>query len=347
MKKRIICLILLGTIVFSLIASTATAFAATENDLRDVMGIGRISKEKIKKQTNILVERLAREEEYNDLVKFLRANQFNASIQKSEIANAKASYNKMIDVFQTNPNTSDVINALVTYNSHLLTEDDEYDAGDKDYPLKSTKVLKEKITALRTLQSIEQSNIDVGMVGKDVPNITQKDMKVTNINSQYTSFRTKPKKRIYNLLTGSILKKTRNSVTVQAGRTIYITYKGVSCYKPIGTKVKQGTALGKATGANIKVALEENTKDYDILLIYGKRGKSYFDDYASENPWQEYFIDFSNTKEHPTKQKVKEKVPQSYLDDHGIRRTVKIETPKKSHKDIIYNSDPFETLGEK
>ena len=69
--------------------------AATENDLREVMGIGRINKPALQDKTNALTDRLVREENYNEppaMMKVKSENIKNSKINKNKNKNTRKKY---------------------------------------------------------------------------------------------------------------------------------------------------------------------------------------------------------------------------------------------------------------
>ena len=86
MKNKKITRLIQGILLLTAVttASPNAIHAATENDLREVMGIGRINKTALQDKTNALTDRLVREENYNELAAMLKEKGVNLKLTEKE-----------------------------------------------------------------------------------------------------------------------------------------------------------------------------------------------------------------------------------------------------------------------
>ena len=105
--------------------------------------------------------------------------------------------------------------------------------------------------------------------------------------------------------------------------------------------MKQGDIIGKAKGLSVTVSMEMSKNKQNILFVYGPKGSEWYQDYVSENPWDDSCLDFSKIKdaENPSKKEPSDTKNSTYVVTYGNKSSVKIKQPKA--QDNVFEEDPF------
>lgn len=320
-----------------------TSYAATENDLRDVMGIGKLNKKAISEKTDELVDRISRDETYNELVKILKNNDISSNITEKEITEEREAYEKLIKGFNNCESASKVLEDFSSYDSYTYyASQTSYGTLDADYA--DTTGSEKKLEKLKYLKKIMNNKKNIGKIGSQCQPVTRNGIRVEEINENEVKIYTSKKEKIYAVFSGFILKTNKNSITVQSGESIEITYSGIRSKKKSGEKVKQGDIIGKAKGLSITVSMKMAKKEQNVLFAYGPKGSEWYQDYVSENPWDDSCLDFSKVKdaENSSKKDTSDTKSSTYVITDGNKNRVKIAQPNvQSTQDNVFDEDPF------
>lgn len=150
MKNKKITRLIQGILLLTAVttASPNAIHAATENDLREVMGIGRINKTALQDKTNALTDRLVREENYNELAAMLKEKGVNLKLTEKEADEEKNAYKDMINSFDSCDSASSVIDKFSEYDSYTYYSD-QTSIGSMDAEYINTSGTKEKLAKYR------------------------------------------------------------------------------------------------------------------------------------------------------------------------------------------------------
>lgn len=348
MKNKKITRLIQGILLLTAVttASPNAIHAATENDLREVMGIGRINKTALQDKTNALTDRLVREENYNELAAMLKEKGVTLKLTEKEADEEKNAYKDMINSFDSCDSASSVIDKFSEYDSYTYYSD-QTSIGSMDAEYINTSGTKEKLAKLDTLRKIMKNKEDIGNVGSSMTGITNDMSKIQKADEESVSFATEKKDKIYAAFSGTVASDKKSSVTINSGQTISVTYIGVKSFLQAGDSVKQGMPIGIATGSTVRVSMTVNGTKKNILLAYGSGGSESYSSYLSENPWADDILDFSNVKDSPSKKK-KDSSQTQESDISGQGGTsIEYDGPQKltEHEDVT--EDPFSPDGEK
>lgn len=343
-----------GTFILVMLVSVVlpmhpvSAWAATENDLRYVTGVGRLDEKTIQKKTNRFSDRLALDNTYNEMVKVLKDSGLNTDVTEKKVESEKKAYNSLMDAFISGESASDVKEKLSGYDKYAVY-DDSYTESGETFDYTDTTKVRGKIAALKQLKDIAKDKTDIGGISNKLPSLTRKPYHISDIGEGYAVFDVNKGQKIYCVLSGIIIKKTDKSVTVKSGKTIYVTYKGIKPYKGPGTRISQKSLLGTAKGRHVRVDMTMNGEPVNILTAAGNKGVTAYKSYMSENPWTEYAIDTSVIKCTSAykagvgkKKKIRSNVI-GYYYDNGKKKKLTTNTGKKgSGSGNLFNGDPFD-----
>jgi len=342
MKNKKITRLIQGIL---LLTAVTTAFpnaihAATENDLREVMGIGRINKTALQDKTNALTDRLVREENYNELAAMLKEKGVTLKLTEKEADEEKNAYKDMINSFDSCDSASSVIDKFSEYDSYTYYSD-QTSIGSMDAEYINTSGTKEKLAKLDTLRKIMKNKEDIGNVGSSMTGITNDMSKIQKADGWSLSISTERKDKVRSAFSGKVTERKKTSVTIASGQTISVTYYGIKNSLKPGALVKQGGVIGKAVSSKIRISMTMNGIKENILLAYGTAGNEFYSSYLSENPWVDDILDFSNVKDSSSKKKKDSTQSQKSSTSSQGGTSIEYDGPQESteHEDVT--EDPF------
>lgn len=347
MKNRKFVKLIQGILLLAVVttASPYPAHAATENDLREVMGIGRINKTTLQRKTDFLTDRLTREENYNELAALLKEKGMTLKLTEKEVNKEKRAYEDMMKSFDSCDSASSVIGKFSEYDSYTYYSD-QTSFGSLDAEYINTSDTKRKLAKLDTLRKIMRNKEDIGKVGVSMAGITDDMFQIQNAEEGSISISTEKKDKIYAAFSGKITDRKKDSITVGSGQTIFVTYSGIKSSLRTGDSVKQGRSIGAATGSMVHVSMIMNGTERNILLAYGSDGSEIYSSYLSANPWADDILDFSNVKDVSSKKEKTSsqgKVRDSVSSDGNI---VEYTGPQETEH-VEATEDPFSPDSEK
>lgn len=347
-KYRIKALILLLSLgIGAASVCPINAHAATENDLRYVMGIGRLDAKSIKTRINRFSERLALDNSYNEMVSYVKENGLETDVTEDHIKKETSSYKDLIRSVQSGRPVSDIKKALSRYDDYAIAGEDTFDTG-TTFDYTDTTRLKQKLKELKALKAIEKNRTNIGGVSNRLPTITKKPMHIASMGNNAVRFDTGRKQKIYCLFSGRIINITKHDITIASGETIQVTYKGLKPCVRSGSKIKQGSLIGRAAGTSIKIDMVMNGKSANIVTAFGKEGKRIYEDYMSENPWSDIRLNVNRMKctdryeANIRKKKKKNENVTGYYYDNGEKRYTTADIPKTSDNNNLFSGDPFD-----
>lgn len=345
-----------GIFILSLLVLAGTACrpvsaqAATENDLRYVTGIGRLDEKKVQKKIDRFSERLALDNTYNEMVSYIKANGLDTDVTEKRLEAEEKAYDSLMDSFSSGESATDVKERLSAYDKYAADDDSYVDSGESfDYT--DTAKVKAKLKSLKALAGIAADDTDIGGISNRLPSVTGKPLHINKMGEGSTVFDTKKKQKIYCIFSGIIVNMTGRSISVKSGKTITVTYDGiipVEGMKP-GKKVSQKDLLGKTIKKYVRIDMDMNGKDVNVLSAAGTSGVNAYEAYMSENPWEDEIIDISEIKcTNAYKTGVKKKKKKNdgsvigyYYDDNGDKKKMSIDTGGSSGSGNLFYGDPF------
>ena len=182
---------------------------------------------------------------------------------------------------------------------------------------------------------------NIGKIGLSMQKITNSMSSIKSADEKSLSLITEKKESIYSGFSGKVTAKTKRSVTIKSGQTLYVTYQNVKSKLKIGDPINQGDVIGTATKDFITVTMTMNGTARNILLAYGTDGADMYSVYLSENPWEEAVLDFSGVQNKTTKGEKEEKSGM-YVTEDGGKSSVTYngpEIPSIENTEIL--EDPF------
>lgn len=342
MKNKKIIRLIQGILLLTAVTATYpnSIHAATENDLREVMGIGRIDKSALQEKTDALTDRLVREENYNELASILKEKGMTLRLTEKEADEEKNAYKDMMKSFDSCDSASSVIDKFSEYDSYTYYSD-QTSIGSLDAEYINTSGTKKKLAKLDTLRKIMKNKEDIGKVGSSMTGITNDISQIQKVDEGALSISTEKKDKVRSTFSGKVTERKKNSVTIASGQTISVTYSGVKSSLEPGASVKQGDVIGKSSGSRIRISMTMNGAKENILLAYGADGNEFYSSYLSENPWADNILDFSNVKDSSSKKKKDSSQSQEHNTSGQGGTTVEYGGPQESteHKDVT--EDPF------
>lgn len=323
------------------------AWAYSENDLRDATGSGRLTVSEIQKETDAQVARLARDNAYNSIVGLINKEGIKTEVSNKTAGKAEKAYRKLISDFDSGKTASDVITDFSDYNRYSYIEDDSYGITDNEKPdYTDTSAVEKKIQKLKVLKQIAGYKGDIGKIADDFPGLTKKALHVKSIGKGTVRFDIVKGVKIYSAFNGVILKTDKNSVTASAGKTIRITYEGITPDVKTGQKIKQKDVIGRSSGRTLRVSATMNGRPLNILTAWGSSGIRMYEEYISENPWKDDILDTDRIKtsvKNTSAKKKKKQRADGYYYDNGQKKEIHVQTPEKTKNNTyIYSGDPFE-----
>lgn len=359
-RKKIKCILtgfILVTAAGALLRHPDPVAAATENDLRYVTGVGRLSEKAIQKKIDKFSDRLALDNTYNEMVAYVKANGLSTNITEKRVENEKKAYESLMSDFDSGKSASAVKEALSKYNSYAQP-DYESVGTDTAMDYTDTTKVKAKIASLKELSVIAKDRTDIGGVSNKAPRVAGKVLRIYSLGRGKTGFFTDKKEKIYCVFSGLIIKMTDKSVTVRSGKTIEITYSGIRPAEGLktGQKVMQKTLIGRSRGTHITVLSKMGGKDFDFVTALGQKGKTAYNEYIAENPWSEYAVDINkmictNSYGSGIKKKKKEKKNViGYYYENGKKKSLAMQestssgdkNTKKTGGSNLFHGDPFD-----
>lgn len=315
--------------------------AATEADLHYVMGFGKLEKQDLKKKINDTTFRLALENSYNETVRLAKENGIDITFDETAVKKGRNAYSRTLDLFRQAKDADEVAEAFNDYNYMVGDVNEAYDVDD-DFSEVDTSDIRNTLIRLKDLKKIAEDKTNIGGLSNNLPKPVKGDFILKGYSKDTAAFATKKNEKIYCVFNGLIIKSTDDSVTLSAGKTIRVTYKGI---KPLYSKgrISQKDVIGTAKGKTVKITMQEAGRKRNILLAGGKAGYEAYNGYLSENPWEADILDFSSariTYLYKNKTGNKKKTRSSVM-TNGKKKTLKVETPKKSTSDNLFTNDPF------
>lgn len=342
MKNKKIIRFIQGILLLTAVTtiSPVSIHAATENDLREVMGIGRIDKAALQDKTDALTDRLTREENYNELAAMLKEKGMTLKLSEKEVDEEKDAYKDMMKSFDSCDSASSVIDKFSEYDSYTYYSD-QTSIGSLDVEYINTSSTKEKLVKLDTLRKIMKNKEDIGKVGSSMAEITSDMSNIQKADEESLSISTERKDKVRSAFSGKITERKKKSVTVDSGQTISVTYTGVKSHLHAGDSVKQGELIGISTGSRIRISMTMNGAKRNILLAYGLNGSEIYASYLSENPWVDDILDFTNVKDRSSGKKTDSSGTQKSSSSNQGGTSIEYDGPQESteHEDVT--EDPF------
>ena len=345
--KRIIFMLGLMTVLF-----TTPIFAATENDLREIAGLDRISVADAQTRAQAIIASCSQDTQWNELIDMLDEYGLNNKTEiTEELANngAKA-YKAMMSAFNSGESISAILDYFEDYDTYYLTYEEIYTPEAVALEKISEKSIKSRLAYAQSLIDISKDLSNIGRIGYDAETFLKKQLSLENVTEGSISVYTTPNDRIYSQLRGTITKIINDSVTIASGATIKLTYSGIKPSKNLkeGDKITQGQFIALAKDITVTLSMRMDSQDVNPLIIYGTRAIYWYESYLNANPGNEDILDLDDIKDYvSTPTYTPNSNDNTVTDENGNKSYVKIVTPDNEDKDKtvedkVLSEDPFD-----
>lgn len=304
--KRMILILAVSAMVFQF---PQTAFAYTENDLRELMGLERIEGEKWEETAAGILAQCADEESYNELADLL-----DTAVFKDELAAAiedkNRAYRNYRKQFLEGKEAQGLLEALFAYDSlyrqvNSSTDDPSLDGAVKRYDSGS---IERQAAYARALLALCNSRTDIGMAGPEADTFLKRNLRIQNMTEDALTCYVAEGESIYAQLGGTVYKEG-DTLLIRSGAATVFRYTGVTPVVSDGQQVEQYQLIGKAAGGTVTVRLLTGGLAVNPLKMYGTRARYWQDEYLRTQPW--------NTGEALDLADVKDSVSSAAADDSG------------------------------
>ena len=338
--KKIITFILAAGICMPVLAvfQPHTVEAATENDLREVMGTGRLdTDEKAKALAMSTIRECTKNKQHNELVDMLKDYKLEDYTDQLELAESgEQAYGSIMKAFKGAESVSKITESLSAYETYFQNWQGEESHVSYDLEKIDDKDIEKKLKHANAILATINSMDDIGMVGIDmVPPIKEDRMLVTGMTEDSASFYVTKNQKIYSILTGSVKSVGVNYVILECGSTINISYYGIHPNVESGQHISQGRKIGTSIGTELKISAEITDEPENPLLMYGKRGVFWYQEYQDGSA-----LDTDEMIMLPT-DKVKDFAEEQPNKSENPGKDTELSPFDNHNEDAILESDPF------
>lgn len=284
-----------------LISMPVSAFAATENDLREVIGMERVEGEKWEKTAATILAQCNEQESYNELLNELEhVKDEETAIIQEQIQEKKEYYVRYMEDFLKGKPTEDLIESMSDYNRmyKLLNQTtiDSKIGGSLEYY--DTSTISKQISYANAILALCKSTSDIGQVGQDADTFLMTGLCIQNITDDTLTCRVTPEDKVYAQFNGIVTKITGDTIEIKSGNATSFTYTGVKAKSKlsVGLQIKQYYYIGNAINNSIIVTMQTGTIPVNPLKIYGKKAVHWQETYLRTVPWDEHCLNMDNIK---------------------------------------------------
>ena len=345
MHKRKI-FVFMGILAFlSVVPADATVHAATENDLREVMGLGRLDTDKKAKVLALqTIRECTRGKQHNELLDMLGEYDLEVYTEQIELAEkGETAYQSIMEAFQSAKPAKDVTRQLAAYETYH----NNWEAAPSQISYELQKIdekdITEKMKYAEALLATIESTQDIGTVGIDAVTPTKEErLIVSGLEDDSMSFQTCKGQKLYAILKGTVDSVGVNYVTLACGSTVRLTYYGIRPSVEAEQHVRQGRKLGTAINETVKISMMVTGKGENPVLMYGKKGVSWYQGFQESNAMdydERISLETDDVKDYPEGQGISSAASsgRNGEEDPGEERS----PFDNQNEDVLLEADPF------
>lgn len=326
MFRKILQVILVCAFTITSFFSMRTSvFAATENDLKEVMGIlNADTLDEARTQASAIIASCINDKNYNELASLLSDYQLNDfSKDLTIIEDGKTAYADIMDQFKSGKKYTNVLSSLSQYETYYRYSQD-YTTSDITTSLEKIDEIEidKRLSYANALLSSLDDKTDIGLVGINAPLITNQDQfYLKEVTAHDVSIYVAPNQEIYAPFNGTVTSVSKGTITISSGATIVTTISSINTAIKKGDSVLQGDFIGTCKEDTIKYTLNICTLDENPLLIYGNRAEVWYNNYLSEKDEDPLFT----FNEKDTTATLPENTIAGYITDDNSKTEIQIE----------------------
>ncbi len=317
--------------------------AATENDLREVMGLVRLNTDEYREQAAAILAQGTSYEEFRRLAQEMDE----ARIKKSElladrILDRDAAYEEMKALFVSGGHADEVLQALIEYDRQCIyAEKAEADLLDNTEKIRMDD-MEEAVKQAGEIMNLCTTTEDIGEVGDSADTFLLRGLHLMDVSPEALSCQVSKGESVYSQFNGIVQEITADTVCIGSGETIFTAYKGVRADKSlkVGERVSQYQKVGECLGSLVTVAMSTCAEEENILKMYGSRAKYWYSTYLDGLPWADACVKLDGIR--------------GFYETEGDKNTgsvmvtadgetVPVETADAPHagRDLILDKNPF------
>lgn len=298
MRKLKRTLFLMLAIILIVPVKSKAASIYTTDDLRELMGMHRLSEDGSMTEIKQLLSTCYKQKEWNELVSHLEKigdeNLKDFKVKEDAWYNAK---DTLESNFASNQPVKTILDNYVDYQTAASLRGVENKEAYFKLSFIDDEGIEAKIAYANSILDAANDNTDIGIIGDNMKTFTKTNLLISvPFGSSYSidsgkkqmnnglTIALKQKSKIYSQFNGTVTAVTGNSVTVRTGKSIEIEYIGIKPSVEKKQKVKQYNILGKTKTKNITIKFKLNTVKADPLLLYGSRSVIWNEQWENANP---------------------------------------------------------------
>lgn len=285
----------------ALVLMPATAYAATENDLREVMGLERIEGETWEKYAATILAQCKNQESYNELLDDLEfIDDEQAEIINEQVKQKEEYYVSYIKEFQEGATVDELMESFTGYNRMYKTLNqisiDPQIAGELEHY--DTDAIERQAAYANIILSLCKSTKDIGKIGQEADTFLLTGLTIQDMSEDTLTCCVTPEDKIYAQFNGIVTKITEDTIEIRSGKETTFSYHGVKAKEKlsVGVTVKQYTYIGNPTGNTIAVSMKTGADAINPLKMYGEKARYWQNTYMRTMPWKSQCIDLDNIK---------------------------------------------------
>ena len=287
-----------------LLLNLHTVSAATENDLREVMGYIRLDDGTGEKEAKAIISGYTQDEMYNHILSRMKEQETSQEEQGtsngSEIENALGQcYTYLMELVSSGASIEAVMETFSQYDTLCMAAVPDTQVSTVDLELIELEKIQEDKEKAEAILLAAGSTDDIGEVGVEMETFLGRTLRIADVGSNSIAVYTEIDEVVSSQLTGEVKDITSDSVTVKSGGTIYLTFTGIKPTVECGDMVQQGDKLGTAIGNEVTLSMEMVLEKVNPLLMYGSRAVAWYERYLEENPWNGRSLDMTGMKDAP------------------------------------------------
>lgn len=317
--RKILCL---SVFALMILMCRTDVQAATENDMREVMGLERIEGSEWEKTAAKILSQCRSQKNYNNFVDEIGSVKNEESeVLAKQIEKKTEYYNVFRESFLAGAPAWELTDTLTDYDRLYQVVNSYADAPQIAEELEKYdwKTIAEQEAYAKNIQKLCGSSGNIGDVGQKADTFLKANLRIAGLTEDSVTCHATPKDRVYAQFSGKVTTVDSDSVTVLSGKTTEFTISGIQPVKGLkaGKKVKQYDVIGKAKTETVTASMKTGTDRENPLKIYGTRAAYWLDEYLQTEPWAEDdAVDLSKVKDQ-TDQKEEETTAVSTMTDEN------------------------------
>lgn len=325
-----------------------SVFAATENDLREVMGLERIEGQEWEKAAERILAQCASQESYNELLDELEEiPDEETEILNQQIQQKNEYYEEYMEKFLAGAPASELAGSLSEYNRlyHLINQTTTDPAIAGELERYDSKTIEQQILYAKTLFALCKSTANIGTVGQEADTFLKGNLRIKDITEDSITCYVTSEDNIYSQLKGVVTKITGKTIEIQSGKATVLTYTGVKADEKIsvGCKVKQYQKIGKAVKDSVTVSMTSGMTAENPLKMYGTKGVYWQEEYLRTQPWASEGLDLTKVKNHIDSLQQEETSKSVMTDENGNETELTVENNPYHKEDETVLDDSIQS----